>query len=340
MIDLKGVAGLFRRGSSRGGTAEISSRALPDIPKNIIKGSEDVSEQPKAAAHKEAPQEASLDTGAAAEPPQSLPRLRQEELKQEEKHAMPTKEEQVTSNLRTCPQEAFSRPQPQPAEIRHVMQNYSHRDYRMPSAFNLNPGESQLPESFFSDLLTHLKKEEGLLENKSISSHSLLSRNLLDEMKDFWTDRKHNIAKIRHESRVEEDLLTCLDELRQLESEWQQYEILLNETRQNMQQKEREIEEKITGLNNMLRRYSFEKKVSPKHYFYLSNSGIIRNLSELVKGLKGMDDATFNHHVTDERNDFSTWIKDVMGDERLASRISGKLERQRMIHLLESERGL
>ncbi len=42
------------------------------------------------------------------------------------------------------------------------------------------------------------------------------------------------------------------------------------------------------------------------------------NLRELEAGLGAMTDETFRYHVNEIKNDFSTWIRDVIGDEKLA----------------------
>ena len=53
--------------------------------------------------------------------------------------------------------------------------------------------------------------------------------------------------------------------------------------------------------------------------FNLADGRKIRSLSELSKSLENMDDNVFRHHVNDGRNDFSTWIRDVIKDEELAN---------------------
>ena len=47
------------------------------------------------------------------------------------------------------------------------------------------------------------------------------------------------------------------------------------------------------------------KNVSPEHYFRLTNGDSIKNVKELVRALRGMDDSTFMHHVNSEKNDFA-----------------------------------
>ncbi|MEK6946645.1 MAG: DUF5752 family protein [Nanoarchaeota archaeon] len=52
--------------------------------------------------------------------------------------------------------------------------------------------------------------------------------------------------------------------------------------------------------------------------FKLANGGILRNLNDLNGSLDEMDEGVFRHHVTDEKNDFGNWVREVLGDEKLA----------------------
>ena len=58
---------------------------------------------------------------------------------------------------------------------------------------------------------------------------------------------------------------------------------------------------------------------APEQCFWVNNGPILKNLDELSSALTAMNDETFNHHVSSEKNDFSAWIKDVFGDQRLAN---------------------
>lgn len=57
--------------------------------------------------------------------------------------------------------------------------------------------------------------------------------------------------------------------------------------------------------------------VVPKHEFNIHMGTSIKNLQELAEALEIMDDATFKHHVTKDRNDFSNWVKDIIEDVEL-----------------------
>lgn len=56
--------------------------------------------------------------------------------------------------------------------------------------------------------------------------------------------------------------------------------------------------------------------------FWANNGAVIKNLYELHNSLETMDEATFNHHVNEGRNDFYNWVRDVIHDKKLANRLA------------------
>jgi len=77
-----------------------------------------------------------------------------------------------------------------------------------------------------------------------------------------------------------------------------------------------------------------DEEVHPDNYFWLPDGTPIKSLSELANVLTSMDDATFQSHVTDERNDFSEWMKNVLQKPELADQVSGK-NKDEMIQLVQ-----
>ena len=53
--------------------------------------------------------------------------------------------------------------------------------------------------------------------------------------------------------------------------------------------------------------------------FWCQDGRALKNLPELQVALKDMTEETFRHHSTETHNDFSRWVSDVIGDERLSA---------------------
>jgi hypothetical protein len=52
--------------------------------------------------------------------------------------------------------------------------------------------------------------------------------------------------------------------------------------------------------------------------FWLADGRYLKNLEELEAALVQMSPETFRAHSNEEKTDFSNWVKDVMGDDKLA----------------------
>ncbi len=57
--------------------------------------------------------------------------------------------------------------------------------------------------------------------------------------------------------------------------------------------------------------------------FFCRDGCVSKNLGELSVCLTHMSQNDFDHHVNDIKNDFSNWIRDVLGDKTLADDLSG-----------------
>ena len=53
--------------------------------------------------------------------------------------------------------------------------------------------------------------------------------------------------------------------------------------------------------------------------FWVNNGPVVKNLEELTSVLPQLSEDAFGHHVNKEKNDFSNWIKDIIGDKKLAN---------------------
>lgn len=73
-----------------------------------------------------------------------------------------------------------------------------------------------------------------------------------------------------------------------------------------------------------------EKGIAPTHYFSLCTGVMLKNIQELEFALQYMSDEELKNHVNNKKNDFSAWIKDVFGEDALASELSKAMSRKDM----------
>lgn len=69
--------------------------------------------------------------------------------------------------------------------------------------------------------------------------------------------------------------------------------------------------------------------LDPSFAFWLTNGTIVRNIYELVSAIESCNNNTFKYHVNKEKNDFYSWILDILGDDVLAKRIKKELDQKK-----------
>lgn len=75
----------------------------------------------------------------------------------------------------------------------------------------------------------------------------------------------------------------------------------------------------------------------PEEYVFRCNDGrILRNMQELKDAFNGMTDDTFTYHSNAEKKDFSNWVRDIIGDERLAKDLEKAANRAQAIRQVAS----
>jgi len=52
--------------------------------------------------------------------------------------------------------------------------------------------------------------------------------------------------------------------------------------------------------------------------FWCHDGRYLKNLEELGAALEQMSDETYQYHSSESKTDFSNWVRDVIGDEKLA----------------------
>ena len=62
--------------------------------------------------------------------------------------------------------------------------------------------------------------------------------------------------------------------------------------------------------------------VPADNVFWLNDGTSIRNITELSAAFRTMKDVVYKFHATENKNDFASWLKLVVGDEVLATNLS------------------
>ena len=65
-------------------------------------------------------------------------------------------------------------------------------------------------------------------------------------------------------------------------------------------------------------------------YFVLCNGKPVKNIKELADVMEELEEQVFNYHVTPDKNDFATWIKDIFKDVELAEKLAGVKDKKHM----------
>jgi hypothetical protein len=79
------------------------------------------------------------------------------------------------------------------------------------------------------------------------------------------------------------------------------------------------------------------RHVPDEKRFYCHDGKILNNLYELKNALEKMNHACYIHHVTDEKNDIARWVREVLGDDKLANDL-GKATSQKEASIIVKDR--
>lgn len=57
----------------------------------------------------------------------------------------------------------------------------------------------------------------------------------------------------------------------------------------------------------------------PEKCFWINNGPILKNMEGLNNALENMSDDAYAYHANQDKNDFSKWISEIIGDQKLAN---------------------
>jgi hypothetical protein len=77
------------------------------------------------------------------------------------------------------------------------------------------------------------------------------------------------------------------------------------------------------------------REAPPDKCFVCGDGCLHKTLTDLHHCLSHMDEATYSHHVTYSNNDFSNWVRDVLGDAELAEELTKAKNRKESASLVK-----
>ncbi len=79
----------------------------------------------------------------------------------------------------------------------------------------------------------------------------------------------------------------------------------------------------------------FLARVPEQNVFWCNDGNVFRDIHELKEALAMMSDQTFCYHFNNEKKDFSNWIRDVVGDVKLAQTLESAPDREKAARIVE-----
>jgi len=76
-------------------------------------------------------------------------------------------------------------------------------------------------------------------------------------------------------------------------------------------------------------------RVPENQVFWCNNGSILNDVMELKDALANMTDQTFSYHSNEIKQDFSNWIRNVIGDNTLAKDLETAANREQALKMVE-----
>jgi len=185
----------------------------------------------------------------------------------------------------------------------------------------------------FQKVKEELNKEK--IRNKVHESHKTLLNNTITQLKSELDT--NNADLINHKAEKEElhkKLIAHREELKRhkVDLDKKNAEVEMHKTEKETVKKHlHSLKKEVDGIKYKKQRY---KVTDPSQFFHLKNGKTITSLNDLVLFLSDMDDDTFAHHISTDKNDFAIWVNDTLKDEDLAVQMVTVMDRKEMIKII------
>lgn len=82
---------------------------------------------------------------------------------------------------------------------------------------------------------------------------------------------------------------------------------------------------------------NFKESVPKDKSFYFCNGKSARSLVEFLNILESLTTEEFKHHVNKERHDFANWIRNAVGNKKIADHIEKTENKEKMVKKLKNK---
>ena len=76
--------------------------------------------------------------------------------------------------------------------------------------------------------------------------------------------------------------------------------------------------------------------VNQEYVFWRHDGQTITNLKELQVSLAAMSNNTYRYHSNEEKQDFSNWVRDIIGDQVLANDLQNAKSRPKALNIVKA----
>ena len=67
---------------------------------------------------------------------------------------------------------------------------------------------------------------------------------------------------------------------------------------------------------------------APEQCFWVNNGPILKNMEELASAIESISDDAYHYHANNDKNDFSKWVSEIIGDQKLANDLLSSKNRE------------
>ncbi len=164
------------------------------------------------------------------------------------------------------------------------------------------------------DLKLELKLSLDKIKSGSFNMVEIYLEGLRPRIEKIWKDLGMAPKKRELDLISDTELKTAIDAAKKESDKIKTPEVVLQESK------------KVLGLN---------EDVSPDKMLKLANGTLVVKLNALIDELKVLKDDEFKKHVNDDKNDFSFWIRDAIGNDKWADLADPIITKQDYISFLE-----